>query len=177
MATPEEMASALDIAGLNPVLIDVAPEPYHIAVPFPGQSVEDEPVLRINLLDSADGDLELWQMVVVIPAQAVSDRAWALVRNMLNTVNMSLTVGKVLAMEDEQMVYFTCNHLAPPGDSALQSGPAVVSFVLENLAVLAPALVDALCTDPALDFEAAERSLEETHKALSELADAISTSR
>ncbi|WP_300038581.1 hypothetical protein [uncultured Roseobacter sp.] len=177
MATPEEMAEALDLAGLNPVLIDAAPDPYHIAVPFPGLSVEDEPVLRINLLDSADGDLELWQMIVVIPAQAVTDRAWSLVRNMLNTVNMSLTTGKVLAMEDEQMLYYTCNHLAPPGDSALKSGPAVVRFVLENLGVLSPALVDALSTDPPPDFEAAERALQETHDALEELAETISTER
>ncbi len=159
------------------MLTDCAPEPYHIAVPFPDQSVEEEPVLRINLLASADGDLELWQFISVIPAQAVSDRAWALVRNMLNTVNLSLTVGKVLAIEDEQMIYFSCNHLAPPGDSALKSGPPVAHFILENLVVLTPALVDALSTDPPPDFGAAERVLDETHKALSELAEAISTER
>lgn len=174
MATPQEMAAALDRAGMRPVLVDTPPDPYHIAVPFPGLTIEDEPVLRVNLLDSADGDLELWQLVVVVPAQAVSERAWAVVRNMLNTVNMSLSIGKVLAIEDEQMLYYTYNHLAPPGDSALASGPAVVQFVLENLAVLVPALVDAQTTDPAPDFDAAERALVETQQALAELATTLS---
>lgn len=177
MATPETMAEALSRAGLKPSLIDTPPEPFHIAVPFPGASVEDEPVLRINLLESTDGDLELWQMVVVIPAQAVSDHAWSITRNMLHAVNQSLTVGKVLTMEAEQMLYFTYSHLTPPGDSALQSGPAVVRFVLENLAVLCPTLETALSTEPEPDFEAAERSLQETQASLAELLDQLTPDR
>lgn len=174
MATPQEMAVALDRAGLRPVLVDTPPDPYHIAVPFEGLSVEDEPVMRINLLESADADLDLWQLVVVIPAQAVSDRAWALTCKMLNTVNTSLTLGKVLAIEDEQMLYYTFSHLAAPGEIALASGPPVVKFVLENLQVLIPALVDALGTEPAPDFDAAERALLEIQQALGELAQSLS---
>ncbi len=177
MATPEEMAQALDRAGLNPVLVDTPPEPFHIAVPFPGQSIEDEPVLRINLLESADGDLDLWQLVAVIPAQAISDRAWELTRNMLNTINLSLTTGKVLAIEDDQMVYFTDAHLVPPGDGALLSGPPVVAFALENLSVLCPALLTALTTDPEPNFDAAERALEHTHASLAELMERLKSQR
>jgi len=177
MATPETMAEALSRAGLKPALIDTPPDPFHIAVPFSGASVEDEPVLRMNLLLSDDGDLDLWQLVVVIPAQAVSDRAWHVTRNMLHAVNQSLTVGKVLTMEAEQMLYYTYNHLAPPGDSALHSGPAVVGFVLENLEVLCPALVTALSADPEPDFDAAERALEETQASLSELLGQLTSQR
>lgn len=143
-----QFAQALQDAGLNPKLIDIGAEPYHIAVPQAGQTIDDEPVLRINLLDSHAGDLELWQMIMVFPEQAVTDAAWELTTAMLNPVNRVLIAGKVIADEDSQMLYVTYNHISAPGGSVLQSGPPLVRLFLENCAALAPGLATALTTDP-----------------------------
>lgn len=163
-----EFAQSLQGAGLQPALIDTGAEPYHIAVPLPGQSVDDEPVLRINLLDSHAGDLELWQMIMVFPEQAVSDGAWALVTAMLNPVNRVFMGGKVIADEDSRMLYATYEHMTATGGSACLSGPPVVRYMLESCAVLAPSLGVALTHDPT-DSDKLDAAINELARSEQEL--------
>lgn len=151
----DRFATALQDAGLAPALIDDGDGPYHIAVPLPGLTVEDDPVLRINLVDSHDGDLELWQMNCVFPEQATSDPVWEMVKATIHTINRTMIAGKVLVDEDSRMLFATYSHMTTPGGAALQSGPPVVRFFRDYCAVLAPDLSAALCTDIAPDLEGA----------------------
>ncbi|TCM86113.1 hypothetical protein [Rhodovulum steppense] len=140
MADIGDFVAALNGVGLRPVLVDEPDEALHIAVPFPDSDVGSDPVLRINRLDSVDGDLELWQMVVVFPARAESEAAYEMTQAMLNAVNAALVFGKVVGIRDEGMVYFSHNHATDTGDSVTRSGPPLVAFLLETLAMLSPAI-------------------------------------
>ena len=176
MASIEDFVTALDRAGLAPFLIEEPGQPLHIAVPFPGRSVQDEPVLRINRLDSVEEEIELWQIVVIFPAQAASELSYNLTEAMLNTVNAALTVGKVVAVPDKQMVYFTHAHITDTGASVTRSGPAVVALILESLTVLSPAICETLETElaeDAPDLETLTARLEEAEGSLKDLLEVL----
>lgn len=162
----DQFATALQDAGLGPALVDDEDGPYHIAVPLPGLSVLDDPVIRINLLDSHDGDLELWQMNCVFPEQAASEDVWEMVKATIHTVNRSMVAGKVLVDDASQMLFATYSHMTTPGGAALLSGPPVVAFFRDHCAALAPELAGALTTEIAQDLDEIVDDLTRTQQEL-----------
>ncbi len=169
MVDPEDFIAALTRAGrtANWVVEDPG-DPGHIAVPLAG----DCGALRINQLESSDEVLAIWQMVFVFPAVATSEHVFDLARAALNTVNTALLLGKVIAAEDEEMVYFSCNHITHGAAGLDATAPFVVDLICDLLEVLSPPLCALLETDATpedSDVESLLTQLGDAEAALTDL--------
>lgn len=166
MVDPDDFIAALDQSRRVVEWIVEGPEdPGHIAVSLAGECG----ALRINQLDSADEVLAIWQMVFVFPSVATSEHVFDLVRAALNAVNTALLLGKVVAAEDEEMVYFSYNHVTRGADGLAATAPFVVDLICELMEVLCPplcALLEADVTPEEGDVDAILAQLRDAETAL-----------
>ena len=148
MVEPEDFIAALTRAGRTAEWqVEDPGDPGHIAVPLSG----DCGMLRINQLESVDEVLAIWQMVFVFPAVATSEHVFDLARAALNTVNSALILGKVVAAEEEEMIYFSYNHITRGNAGLDATAPYIVGLICDLLEVLCPPLCALLETDTTPD--------------------------
>lgn len=144
MVEPDDFIAALKGAGRTAEWVVEDPgDPGHIAVPLS----DDCGMLRINQLESSDEVLAIWQLVFVFPAVATSEHAFDLARATLNTVNNALFLGKVIAAEEEEMVYFSYNHITHGSAGLDMTAPFIVDLICDLLEVLSPPLCTLLEAD------------------------------
>jgi uncharacterized protein Yka (UPF0111/DUF47 family) len=173
MTTLEDIHDVLQQHGFNSAINDAEDEPYHLAVTFPAERIDEEIVLRINHLEHSADLLDIWQMIAVFPSEAASDTTWAMVQGMLHSINSTLPLGKVLPAPEQQMLYYRYTHLTPTGDdSALRSMPPMLEMIIDFISTMAPDIHDMLENDDAPDdVEIAElqSALNEVQSSLMEL--------
>lgn len=169
MAEPEDFIAALKRAGRAAEWVVEDPgDPGHIAVPLS----DDCGMLRINQLESSDEVMAIWQLVFIFPAVATSEHVFDLARAALNTVNNALFLGKVIAAEDEEMLYFSYNHVTHGAAGLDATAPFVVDLICDLLEVLSPPLCTLLEADTTPDESEADgilTQLSDAEAALEEL--------
>lgn len=169
MVEPDDFIAALTRVGRTAEWVVEAPgDPGHIAVPLSG----DCGMLRINQLETSDEVLAIWQLVFVFPAVATSEHAFDLAKATLNTVNTALFLGKVIAAEDEEMVYFSYNHITHGAAGLDATAPFVTNMICDLMEVLSPPLCALLETDTEpqeSDVDGILAQLAEAEEALEEL--------